>query len=402
MRRARVLRGADEYRLLCVRPLLRFTRIRGRLKLMHQIVSQDVREIELSLVVPTFNEKENIVPLVEKIESVLVGIPWELIVVDDNSPDGTSDQVRELARRDRRIRAVQRIGRRGLSSAVVEGMLTSSASVIGVMDADMQHDEAILPQLWKAVAEGECDVAVGSRYVQGGGMGEWDQNRQLISRGATWLARLVLKTHISDPMSGFFVVSRQAFEASLPRLSTIGFKILVDLVASAPQPLKVLEFPYEFRTRSFGESKLDSAVVWQYLVLLADKLVGHIVPVRFVLFVAVGGLGLFVNIAALGLALKVLGLSFLLAQSFAVLVAMTFNFTVNNFFTYRDRRLTGLGFIYGLLSFYLVCLVGAVANVGVGIYIYDANITWWLAGVAGAIVGAVWNYAVSSVFTWRK
>jgi dolichol-phosphate mannosyltransferase len=369
---------------------------------MHQIVSQDVREIELSLVVPTFNEKENIVPLVEKIESVLVGIPWELIVVDDNSPDGTSDQVRELARRDRRIRAVQRIGRRGLSSAVVEGMLTSSASVIGVMDADMQHDEAILPQLWKAVAEGECDVAVGSRYVQGGGMGEWDQNRQLISRGATWLARLVLKTHISDPMSGFFVVSRQAFEASLPRLSTIGFKILVDLVASAPQPLKVLEFPYEFRTRSFGESKLDSAVVWQYLVLLADKLVGHIVPVRFVLFVAVGGLGLFVNIAALGLALKVLGLSFLLAQSFAVLVAMTFNFTVNNFFTYRDRRLTGLGFIYGLLSFYLVCLVGAVANVGVGIYIYDANITWWLAGVAGAIVGAVWNYAVSSVFTWRK
>ncbi|MEY9133078.1 dolichol-phosphate mannosyltransferase [Bradyrhizobium diazoefficiens] len=369
---------------------------------MDQIASQDLREIELSLVVPTFNERDNIIPLLERIKSALYGISWELIVVDDNSPDGTSNQVREIARRDRRIRAVQRIGRRGLSSAVVEGMLTSSASVIGVMDADMQHDETILPRLWQAVAEGECDLAVGSRYVQGGGMGEWDQNRQLISRGATWLAGLVLKTHISDPMSGFFVVSRQAFEASLPRLSTIGFKILVDLVASAPQPLTVLEVPYEFRTRSFGESKLDSAVVWQYLVLLADKLFGHIVPVRFVLFVAVGGLGLFVNIAALGLGLRVIGLSFLLAQSAAVLIAMTFNFTVNNFFTYRDRRLTGLRFIYGLLSFYLVCLIGAVANVGVGIYIYDASITWWLAGVAGAIVGAVWNYAVSSVFTWRK
>jgi dolichol-phosphate mannosyltransferase len=369
---------------------------------MDQILSLDVREIELSLIVPTFNERENIIPFLERIESALDGISWELIVVDDNSPDGTSDQVREIARRDRRIRAVQRIGRRGLSSAVVEGMLTSSASVIGVMDADMQHDEAILPRLWKAVAEGECDLAVGSRYVQGGGMGEWDQKRQSISRGATWLARLVLKTHISDPMSGFFVVSRQAFEASLPRLSTIGFKILVDLVASAPQPLKVIEIPYEFRARSFGESKLDSAVVWEYLVLLADKLFGHIVPVRFVLFAAVGGLGLFVHLAALGVALKVLGLSFLVAQSVAVLVAMTFNFIVNNFFTYRDRRLTGLRFVYGLLSFYLVCLVGAVANVGVGIYIYDANITWWLAGVAGAVVGAVWNYAVSSVFTWRK
>jgi dolichol-phosphate mannosyltransferase len=369
---------------------------------MDQISSQDVREIELSLIVPTFNERENILPLLERIESALYGISWELIVVDDNSPDGTSNQVREIARRDRRVRAVQRIGRRGLSSAVVEGMLTSSASVIGVMDADMQHDEAILPQLWKAVARGECDLAVGSRYVQGGGMGEWDQKRRSISRGATWLASLVLKAHISDPMSGFFVVSRRAFEASLPRLSMIGFKILVDLVASAPQPLKVVEVPYEFRTRSFGESKLDSAVVWEYLVLLADKLFGHIVPVRFVFFVAVGGLGLFVHLAALGVALNILRLSFLLAQSVAVLVAITFNFTLNNFFTYRDRRLVGLRFIYGLISFYLVCLVGAVANVGVGVYIYDANITWWLAGVAGAIVGAVWNYAVSSVFTWRK
>jgi dolichol-phosphate mannosyltransferase len=369
---------------------------------MDQLTFQGVQEIELSLIVPTFNERENIVPLLERIESALEGISWELIVVDDNSPDGTSSQVREIARRDRRIRAVQRIGRRGLSSAVVEGMLTSSASVIGVMDADMQHDEAILPQLWEAVAGGQCDLAVGSRYVQGGGMGDWDQKRQLISQGATRLARLVLKTDISDPMSGFFVVSRRAFEASLPRLSTIGFKILVDLVASAPQPLKVIEIPYKFRNRSFGESKLDSAVTWEYLVLLADKLFGHIVPVRFVLFVAVGGLGLFVHLAALGLALTFLRMSFLLAQSVAVIVAMTFNFTVNNFFTYRDRRLTGLGFIYGLISFYLVCLVGAVANVGVGIYIYNANITWWLAGIAGAVVGAVWNYAVSSVFTWRK
>jgi dolichol-phosphate mannosyltransferase len=369
---------------------------------MDQTLSQDVREIELSLIIPTFNERANIIPLLERIESALEGISWEVIVVDDNSPDGTSNEVREIGRRDRRIRAVQRIGRRGLSSAVVEGMLASSASVIGVMDADMQHDEAILPQLWKAVAGGECDLAVGSRYVQGGGMGGWDQKRQSISRGATWLAGLVLKTHLSDPMSGFFVVSRRAFEASLPRLSTIGFKILVDLVASAPRPLKVIEVPYEFRTRSFGESKLDSAVAWEYLVLLADKLFGHIVPVRFVLFVVVGGLGLFVHLAALGLALKALGLSFWVAQSVAVLVAMTFNFTVNNFFTYRDRRLTGLRFVYGLLSFYLVCLVGAAANVGVGIYIYNANIIWWLAGVAGAIVGAVWNYAVSSVFTWRK
>ncbi|WP_099511662.1 glycosyltransferase family 2 protein [Microvirga ossetica] len=368
-----------------------------------ELQSPIVCPIELSLVVPTFNEVDNILPLIEKVECLLDGtINWELIFVDDNSPDGTSETVRAIAQRNRHIRVVQRVGRRGLSSAVVEGILASSASVIGVMDADMQHDENILPLLWKAVAQDGFDLAVASRYADGGGMGEWNQRRQSISRGATWLATFVLKVPVSDPMSGFFVISRQAFMASLPKLSTIGFKILVDILASAPRRPSIKEVPYEFRARKFGSSKLDSAVEWEYIVLLTDKLLGRFFPIRFILFSFVGSIGVIVHLSALGVSLNLFGMRFIVAQSIAVLTAMTFNFLVNNFLTYRDRRLRGVKLLYGLFSFYVVCLIGAAANVGVGAYIYNAQWTWWLAGIAGAAVGAVWNYAVSAAFTWKK
>lgn len=362
----------------------------------------DVRPIELAVVVPTLNESGNVVEFLDQLEIALAGIEWEAVFVDDNSSDGTSDLLRRIGRSDRRIRVLQRVGRRGLASAVVEGALGSSAPVIAVMDADLQHDHACLPKLYAAVRDGDHDVAVGTRYAANGGVGDWDAARRQGSLWATRLAQSILGASLSDPMSGFFVISRDAFMASLPRLSGGGFKILLDIVSSAPQPFRIAEVPYVFRLRTAGESKLDLMVVAEYLKLLADKSIGRIVPISLILFLGVGALGVFVHLAALGTLLNGFGTAFAVAQTAAVTIAMTFNFTLNNTFTYSDRRLRGAAFVKGLIGFYAVCLVGAVANVGIGNYIYDSDPNWWLAGIAGSLVGAVWNYVASTALVWRR
>ena len=356
---------------------------------------------ELSVVVPTLNEAGNIYEFLNRLEVALAGLSWEAVFVDDNSSDGTADLLREIGRVDRRVRVLQRVGRRGLASAVIEGMLAASAPVIAVMDADLQHDQNCLPQLFAAVHDGEHDLAVGSRYVGNGGVGQWDAGRHQASLWATRLAQRLLKAPLSDPMSGFFVVTRRAFMASLPRLSGGGFKILLDIVSSAPTPLKIAEVPYVFGVRQAGESKLDAMVVAEYFKLIADKALGQVVPITLLLFLLVGGLGVGVHLGVLG-ATMAIGLPFAVAQSLAVLTAMTFNYTLNNTFTYRDRRLRGSRFVTGLFGFYLVCLFGAVANVGIGSYVYDANQSWWVAGITGSLIGAVWNYAASSTLIWRK
>lgn len=375
--------------------------------MFHQAIALDPRPsfedapLELAVIIPTFNEAANVETLLGLLDQALAGIVWEAIFVDDDSGDGTAELIRTIGRTNIRVRVLQRLGRRGLSSAVIEGMMATSAPVLAVIDADLQHDETILPRLYTAVRDG-ADLAVGSRYVGDGGVGEWDRKRHAASRGATMLAHRLLKTDLSDPMSGFFVISRDALKASLPRLSGGGFKILLDIAASAPEPLKVAELPYVFRTRTAGTSKLDLMVTAEYLKLVADKAVGHIVPIRLILFMLVGGLGVGVHLAILGAMLLSGLVSFTLAQAAAVWASMTFNFALNNIFTYSDRRLRGARFVTGLLSFYAVCLVGAAANVGVGTWIHGTNHSWWVAGVAGALIGSVWNFAASSVITWRK
>jgi dolichol-phosphate mannosyltransferase len=357
--------------------------------------------IELTIIVPTFEERENIVPLVERIDRSLVGVGWEIVFVDDDSRDGTAEAARELAQRDRRVRVIQRIGRRGLSSACVEGFLSSSAPYVAVIDADMQHDETLLSGMLRRLKSEKLDLVVASRYVEGGLTEGWDARRQWISRLAVNVTQFLFKVGLNDPMSGFFVIRRDAFDSALRRLSQQGFKILFDIMASSPRPLKFVEIPYRFGTRRYGASKLDGMAAWQFGVLILDKMVGRYVPVRFVLFVLVGGSGVFVHLAALYLLLA-FGASFTLAQTGAVFVAMTSNFILNNTITYRDQRLRGFAFVRGLATFYLVCSLGALANVGVASLLYFERPVWWLAGLAGAVIGAVWNYAMSRLLTWNR
>ena len=358
--------------------------------------------IEVSIVVPTFNERDNVKELVSRLERVLSGRNWEVVFVDDDSPDQTAETVRELAQSRPNVRCLHRIARRGLSRAVIEGILSTSAPQVVVMDADLQHDERLLPAMIDRLRDGQLDFVVGSRYCEGGSVGEWDDTRARMSRFATFLSRIIVKAELTDPMSGFFAVRREAFQAAVRRLSGEGYKILLDLFASSPKAPRFAELPYQFQKRVAGESKLDSAVVWEYLLLIIDKRFGHVIPARFIMFSAVGLSGLFVHFFILTALFRGFAVAFSVAQAVATVVAMTSNYVINNVLTYRDSRRRGWRFLTGLLSFYLACGVGAVANVGVASVAFASNYTWWLAAVAGVLVGTVWNYVSSSVFTWGR
>lgn len=357
---------------------------------------------ELSIIAPTFNERGNVLELVERLRRCLAHDAWEIIFVDDDSPDETAETVRAVARADARVRCIQRIGRRGLSSACVEGMLASSAPFLAVMDADLQHDENLLPRMLQLLRAGEVDIVVASRYVSGGGIGEWDSARAWVSRLATRMSRILVPADLTDPMSGFFMLRREVLTITVRRLSAIGFKILLDLYASAPRALRFAELPYEFRVRYAGESKLESVAVWDYMMLLLDKLCGHLVPARFVAFSLVGGAGVVVHFLTLITLFRLFGRTFVEGQAVATLAAMVFNFAVNNLLTYRDMRLRGLKWVRGLFTFALACSIGALANVGVASYLYQTRLNWIPSAIAGVVVGAVFNYAMTTTFTWSN
>lgn len=361
------------------------------------------RPPRLAVVIPCYNEAPNVAPMVARLDAALAGIPWEAIFVDDNSPDGTAARARAIAATDPRIRCIRRIGRRGLASACVEGMLATSAPYLAVIDGDLQHDETILPRMLAALESGEAEVAIGSRNVEGGAKGEGlSPLRRMVSDAGAALANAALPVKVADPMSGFFALPRDLFEEIAPRLTATGFKILLDILLSAGRPLRVVEIPYAFRAREAGESKLDAAVLLEFAGLLADKALGGLIPLRFMAFALVGGVGVLVHLAALALLHGIGPLGFDAAQWVATFTAMTANFLLNNRITYRDRRLRGPALLRGLVLFYLVCGLGAAANVGIaGLLLRDGVLGWGLAGAAGALLTVVWNYAVSSTLVWR-
>ncbi len=356
----------------------------------------------LSVVVPCFNERPNVAPMIAKLSAALAGIDWEVIYVDDNSPDGTSQEVRRIAQEDTRVRCIRRIGRRGLASAVIEGALSSSADYVAVIDGDLQHDETRLPVMLSALRTGAYDLAAASRHVEGGdNAGLSSRWRHMLSDGGIKLAQAFLPVRLSDPMSGFFMLPRPLFEELARGLNGQGFKILLDLVLSSSAPLRVLEVPARFRERAAGESKMDALVMVQFAGLLLDKVFGGLLPLRFFSFALVGALGVIVHLFILGFTRHTTSLGFEAEQAIATVVAMVFNFQLNNTITYRDQRLKGPRLWRGLVLFMVVCGFGAVANIGIAQVLYEQNTTWTVAGGIGAMIGVVWNYAISSTLVWR-
>lgn len=359
--------------------------------------------VELSVIIPTFNEKANLQDLFEKLECALDGVVWEVIVVDDNSPDGTYQFVKELAAIDIRVRCIRRVNRRGLSGACIEGILSSSAPFVAVIDGDLQHDEKILPLMLRRLRSTNIDIVIGSRYVDRGsasyGFSQW---REFISVSAAMIARWILRLKFNDIMSGFFMVRREVVENIAPQLSPAGFKILLDIMTTGGSDLKYEEIGYHFRSRSRGDSKLDVLVVFDFLGLLLNKTSRQLLPTRFLVFATVGLTGVLAHAVIFYVCFFGMNLSFFYAQAIATCVAMTSNFFCNNVLTYRDIRLRGRELLLGLLRFYFVCSAGALANISIATVIYMHYPYWLPASAAGVIMGSVWNYSLSSFYVWNN
>ena len=372
--------------------------------------------LRLGVVLPTYNERKNLRGMIQRLDKALAGIPWEAIIVDDNSPDGTSDEARAIAQEDGRVRVIQRIGRRGLSSAAIEGMCATAAPVVAVMDADHQHDPALLPGMLAAIESGNHDLAYASRFAEGSSTEEWGRpDRVKASNLANRIANKVTGVELSDPMSGYFMLRTEVLRADAHRLSGVGFKILLDILATVEAPLRIKEFPMNFAARAEGESKLDRTVVFEFLVGLYDKWLGRIIPTRFALFGTVGALGVFVQLGVLWIMLHLVfgerfvygnwdeSTTFNVANTVAAVVAMTFNFVLNNELTYSDKRLRGLGpVLKGWAQFALTCSLGLLTNVGSAAVLKGMGINDVVAVIAGIVLGSVWNFALSNKFVWGK
>lgn len=371
--------------------------------------------LQLAVILPTFNERKNIALMVERLDAALKGLSWEAIFVDDNSPDGTAEEARRIGRTDPRVRVIERIGRRGLASAAIEGMCATAAPIVAVMDADHQHDPALLPGMYEAVSSPDYDVAYASRFAEGASTEAWGRPDRVKASGlANRIARRVTGVQLSDPMSGFFMLRAETLRADAHRLSGVGFKILLDILATVDAPLRVKEFPLNFAARAEGESKLDRTVVFEFLIGLYDKWLGRIIPTRFALFGTIGGLGVIVHMAVLAAVLGAFGqkvlyhnwsdqIEFIIAQTSAAIVAMSFNFMLNNELTYADKRLRGfVPLLRGWAKFALTCSVGLLANVGAAAALMRMGFHAYPAAIVGIVVGSVWNFALSSKFVWGK
>ena len=357
---------------------------------------------ELTVVVPTLNERDNVGPLIDRLDRLLVGVDWEAVFVDDDSADDTAERLRDLGLTDRRIRCIRRFGRRGLSSACIEGILSTSARYIAVIDGDLQHDETLLPRMLDILKREPIDLVVASRYLASGAADGLSTRRRVLSRAGVWLARVLLKSDVTDPVSGFFMTRSEVADKAAPRLSGVGTKILIDLLASVPEPLSVTELPYRFRERNSGSSKLDWFIVLEFLALLVEKVSSGYLPSKFLLFGTVGASGMVVHLVVLRILLVAAGASFVGAQSTATATAMVWNYFLNNILTYRDYRLVGWAALRGLASFMVICGFGAVVNVLVARDLYVMTQMWFFAGACGAVVGALLNYALTSMFTWGR
>jgi dolichol-phosphate mannosyltransferase len=355
----------------------------------------------LSIIVPTYQESANIPILFERMKVALNGLPWEMIVVDDDSPDGTSNVGFALAAKDRRLRCLRRVNRSGLAGAVIEGWMSSSADFVAAIDGDLQHDESILREMYEVLAKGAGNLAIGTRLRMVGARNLSPARQRLSDLGA-WFFRRIAGATVTDPMSGFFMIRREIVSGLAPRLSPDGFKILVDVILSAGGSLNIIEVPYRFRKRNAGESKLTPLVGIDFLGLVVHHATAGILPIRFVLFAMIGAGGLIVHIVTLSAVLHWFdALTFNSGQLIATVVAMASNFILNNEITYSSYRYRGFGLIQGFAGFALGCSVGAVANIDIASWLYSDSQTWWMAGLAGAFLSVVWNYAVSTNLIWR-
>lgn len=363
---------------------------------------------ELTVIVPTLNESGNVSLLYSKIANTLKGSNFAVLFVDDDSQDGTINEINTLIAKHNNVQLIRRINRRGISSAFIEGVFSSSSKYIAIIDADLQHEESLLSEMLYKLKTQKLDIIIASRFkdLSDRKVVGLSGAREQMSRFGNALCGLVSGAHLTDPLTGFFMIRKPLMDKIIYKLSGVGFKIMLDIFATCKNEkikLRFQEIHMNFRKRNKGKSKLDIVILYEFALLIFDKLFGKFIPIRFVLFLIVGLTGLCIHTAILSALMNFSNASFYISQLISTIIAMTSNFFVNNSFTYRDKRLKGTSqLVKGLLSFYLACSFGAFINVTTANFLYDKKIYWLLSGVIGSIIGATWNYGISSYFTWGK
>lgn len=358
----------------------------------------------LTVVLPAYKERQNIEYVIGQL--TLADARHQIarvIYVDDDSPDDSAEFIKQLPAGSIPVDCIHRIGRQGLSSAVVEGVMLADTKYVAVMDADGQHKASDLMAMFDLLLSQNLDCVVGSRFKTNKVIDSHVGMRHWISQRGNQLSNLVLKRELTDPLTGFFVFKRRLFLEVVREMRPTGFKILIEfLYRLRNHQIRLEEYPIGFATRHDGESKLDSKVILDF----ADQILGFVtkglVPDKFLGFILVGLTGLAVHMLTLAILLFQLALPFAVSQAFATLVAMTSNFSINNAFTFRRNRLTGLAWIKGLIYFVIVCSVGAFANVGAAAYFKNHGQVWWLSAILGVIVGTVFNFSMARFFVWKN
>jgi len=354
-------------------------------------------DLDVSIIIPTLNERENLPVLIGKLQEAMEGRRYELVIVDDDSEDGTWQVAEEFSQRYGNIRVIRRINRKGLSSAITEGFLLGKGKYVAVLDADLQHDHALIGAMLEEI--GDCDLVIGSRYMNQKSVPGWDSWRSRLSRAGTMMAQKLLKQKISDPMSGFFMIRRKIIQEIAPQLFDQGYKILFDILISRPD-LKIKELPYDFKARLYGTSKLTAAVMFDFADLLISRAIPSRFNFQFIRYGVVGASGVVIHLLTLYLLHAVIGLQYPVSLAFAIETAMVSNYILNNQWTFKEHRFFGLQWWKGLFNYNLACLLGSAFNLGIGWYLVDKGIPWFYASVLGIWVGTSWNYLSNRFFTW--
>ncbi|MFH1376894.1 MAG: glycosyltransferase family 2 protein [Candidatus Woesearchaeota archaeon] len=355
--------------------------------------------MKLSLVIPTYNEKDNIQKLVKKIQEEFKKneIDGEIIVVDDNSPDGTGDILEELKKKYENIKVVHRKGKLGLSSAVLDGWKIADGEILGVMDADLSHPPEKIKELFWSIEKGEANFTIGSRYIKDGTIKGWNLKRKLMSKTATLLARIYTK--VKDPMTGFFMIEKDCIKNK--EIDPKGFKILLELIIKADYK-KIKEIPITFTNRVEGKSKAGTKEILYYI----RNLVGYLpykknVIKEFFKFAIVGGIGTVINVLILYLLTEKVGIYYMLSAIASFIVAMTSNFTLNKVWTFKENIKLNVGKKY--LQFGLISVSALLVNLFFLYFFTEILGIYYIVSQILAIgIALIINFLGNKIWTFSK
>ena len=362
-----------------------------------------VEKPKCSIVLPTYNEANNIKIIINELIKLLEkNYVYEIIVIDDNSPDHTWRIVEEEYINYQNIFCFRRIKKRGLSSAIVDGFMLSKFNNMIVLDSDLQHDLKIIPNIIDKLSN-NFDLVIGSRYINNDSMKDWNFFRRLLSQFATKISNFIQDSITTDPMSGFFGIKKKLFLEVVNQLDIKGYKILLDIVAvlKNKKNFKNIDIPYKFKERIYGESKLTGEILIESLDLIYSKLFGSILPVNFIKFITVGSFGALIHFSILFFLYKFLDYSYSFALICSIEFSIIFNYFLNNIWTFRFVKLFGKQNLIGLIKFNLFSGIGGIIAYLVSQNLYNLDFNWVISSLLGAIVASLWNYNLNKIMTWR-